>query len=48
MKEDRRGRSRSRSLETKHRSSRKNELKEDKGHRITEKEVQVRISGRYV
>ncbi|CDY64584.1 BnaCnng44180D [Brassica napus] len=46
MKEDRRGRSRSRSLETKHRSSRKNELKEDKGHRITEKEVQVRISGR--
>ncbi|WZZ28191.1 hypothetical protein YC2023_011592 [Brassica napus] len=48
MKEDRRGRSRSRSLETKHRSSRRNELKEDKGHRITEKEVQVRISGRYV
>ncbi|KAF2541747.1 hypothetical protein F2Q68_00031776 [Brassica cretica] len=46
MKEDRRGRSRSRSLETKHRSSRRNELKEDKGHRITEEEVQVRISGR--
>ncbi|KAL0836756.1 hypothetical protein Bca101_088646 [Brassica carinata] len=28
-------------------SSRRNELKEDKGHRITEKEVQVRISGRH-